>query len=91
MEIPKQKTPITDRSIVAWKIPKSIEYVEAEVARRLEVMCQELATALELEMNEGYSCQELRDWNAMHDSPTAVYSSNEKLTDAAVSDAGKQK
>jgi hypothetical protein len=69
-----RRTPITDSQIVNWGIPKKIEYVEAELARRLEVMCQELATELEIEMNPGCSCAPLREWKAMHDSPNAIYS-----------------
>ena len=64
-----RRTPITDKNANG-------NVVSAELARTLEVMCQELATELEVEMNPGYSCQPLREWKSMQPAP------NGELTDA---------
>ena len=60
-----RRTPITDKNANG-------NVVSAELARTLEVMCQELATELDVEMNPGYSCQPLREWKSMQPAPNAA-------------------
>lgn len=55
-------TPLTD------KHAQQNGCVDAEFARRLEVMCQELATELELEQNPHGRCGVLRDWDKLRKS-----------------------
>lgn len=58
----KRITPLTD------KHAQQNGCVDAELARQLEVMCQELATELELEQNPHCRCGVLRDWDKLRKS-----------------------
>ena len=62
----KQLTPITDSCTGSADRFGDRDVIPATIARKLEVMCQELVTELELEQNPGHRCSVLREWDALN-------------------------